>query len=134
MQKDLLLQQLKALAKVKIEEAQHQKRFAGRISPDVVAEIYRIGHQILAALEDKTLNPDDPSYLFGLYTALLKLHKSNYKTEQTLYGQPSTRTVCEIARLESLLEELKAQYSPPKPDSKQSAASDVQAGLQKLLT
>ena len=135
-QKRIQIAQLTALARVKLEQAGQEKIYAGRISPEVVAEIYRIGHQILAVIQDEQLDMHDPNYLFGLYTALLKLHKQNRKNEESLYGRAETKTICEIARLEHLLEQLRQdqQHTGAEPEVQELDLLAIRAGLKLLLS
>ncbi len=126
--------QLEALAREQIARAKQQKISAGRISSEVIAEIYRIGNQILALVEDRELDTDDPDYLFGLYTALLRLHQSDRAGQETLHGHADPHTITEIARLEYLLNELQAQYQPGEPATRQPEVIRIREGLQRLLT
>jgi len=129
------LRQFEALAKAAIDQAEQQKRFVGRISPEVVVEIYRIGHRILALIEDRELDTNAPDYSFGLYTALLKLHKSDRAKQDRLYGRADSQTISEIGRLEYMLDQLRAdQHSPHKPETDQPEVLRVRERLQKLLT
>lgn len=112
-EKDLLVAQLTALAEAKLQEAKFQKMHSGRISAEVVAETYRILCQIKATLQDKQLDMNNPDYLFGLYTALLQLHRRNEREEKILHGRATDDTIRHIARFQYMLEQLRGKTQQP---------------------